>query len=282
MFGLQARGAPLECWSFKLNANDLAFLVDFIVRRERGEAEVRLARWIEGQGRVGRLVARTWLAAGALVAIGDCTFDRRSSHGSVADVSWSLDLALGRIVLDPQPLPLKLLQPFDQQIVSWPCARFRGSVTVGGQRFPIEDVAGSICHYWGQRLPERWYWVSAQQFADEELTVEALLAETRLWGVPWPRLTTGYLFLDAPDQRQFVVSPLNGLIHLAGDPHDFTIVTQPLVGLSYRLHCTAEPASYLDLGEGVRQTLVGTCLVEGLAKAFGTAGLEVRQPRPLP
>ena len=37
------RDAPLEYWFLKVVSGDLAFLVDWIVRKELGEAEVRVS-----------------------------------------------------------------------------------------------------------------------------------------------------------------------------------------------------------------------------------------------
>ena len=55
--------APLEYWFFKLQAGPLAFLVDFIIRRHIGQAEVRISLWVRGQGRVLRTSADSWQAA---------------------------------------------------------------------------------------------------------------------------------------------------------------------------------------------------------------------------
>ena len=42
---LASRGAPLEYWFAKVHAPGLAFLVDLIVRRGVGAAEIRLSYW---------------------------------------------------------------------------------------------------------------------------------------------------------------------------------------------------------------------------------------------
>ena len=42
MKDLEARQAPLEYWFLKLHAGDLAFLVDFIVRRAAATAKVNI------------------------------------------------------------------------------------------------------------------------------------------------------------------------------------------------------------------------------------------------
>lgn len=40
--------------------------------------------------------------------------------------------------------------------------------------------------------------------------------------------------------------------------------------------CWAPAEAYQDLGEGIRNTLVGSCEIQGHARAEGTVGLEHR------
>lgn len=57
----------------------------------------------------------------------------------------------------------------------------------------------------------------------------------------------------------------------------FQLHTRPLAGgETIRLDCSAVPEQYNDLGEGMRQTLLGTCRVDGASAVSGSAGLEVR------
>ena len=44
--------AHLDYWFWKFHVGDLAFLVDLIVRRQTGLAEVRVSQWLRGVGRV--------------------------------------------------------------------------------------------------------------------------------------------------------------------------------------------------------------------------------------
>ena len=66
-------------------------------------------------------------------------------------------------------------------------------------------------------------------------------------------------------------------MRLEGSWHDFQLHTRPLTGgKRIRLDCSAAPEQYNDLGEGIRQTLLGTCRVDGASTVSGSAGLEVR------
>lgn len=277
MEDLESRGAPIEYWFFKFNSGSLAFLVDFIVRRRHHQAEVRLSLWVRGTGRVERAYSSSWRTNSTTVAIAGCELGSGASHGAVADIEWRLDYQAGSARIDPAPRALKLLRPLDMQLLSRPQARFQGSVRVGQERFAISDASGMLCHYWGVRLPARWCWVSASNLGDEDGVVEAMLLRSRLWGLPRPQLDTGYCFLTQGDRTRMLVSPLTALMRLQGSRHDFQLHTRPLAGgETIRLVCSAAPEQYNDLGEGIRQTLLGTCRVDGATAVSGSAGLEVR------
>jgi hypothetical protein len=277
MEDFESRGAPLEYWFFKFNSGPLAFLVDFIARRRQHQAEVRLSLWVRGTGRVERAYSSSWRTNPTTVAIAGCELGSGASHGAVADIEWQLDYQAGSTRIDPAPLALKLLRPLDMQLLSRPQARFRGSVRVGQERFAISDASGMLCHYWGVRLPERWCWISASNLGGEDGAVEAMLLRSRLWGLPRPRLDTGYLFVTQGNRTRTLVSPLTALMRLQGSWHDFQLHTRPLTsGERILLECSANPEQYNDLGEGIRQTLLGTCRVNGATAVSGSAGLEVR------
>ena len=71
-----------------------------------------------------------------------------------------------------------------------------------------------------------------------------------------------------------LVSPLTALMRLQGSRHDFQLHTRPLAGgETIRLVCSAAPEQYNDLGEGIRQTLLGTCRVDSATAVSGSAGL---------
>jgi hypothetical protein len=277
MKDFESRGAPLEYWFFKFNSGPLAFLVDFIVRRRHHQAEVRLSLWVQGTGRVERAYSSSWRTNRTTVAIAGCELGSGASRGAVADIEWQLGFDAGPARIDPAPLALKLLRPLDMQLLSRPQARFQGSVQVGQEQFAISNASGLLCHYWGVRLPERWCWVSASNLGDADGAVEAMLLRSRLWGLPRARLDTGYLFLTQGDRTRMLISPLTALMRLEGRWHDFQLHARPLTGGErIRLDCSATPEQYNDLGESIRQTLLGTCSLNGSTAVSGSAGLEVR------
>jgi hypothetical protein len=73
-----------------------------------------------------------------------------------------------------------------------------------------------------------------------------------------------------------LVSPLTARMRLEGSWHDFQLQARPLTGgETIHLDCRATPEQYNDLGEGIHQTLLGTCRVDGATAVSGSAGLEL-------
>ena len=224
MTDLAVRGSPLEYWFFRLNTGPLAFLVDFIIRREFRAAEVRVSLWVDGLGRVERVHSTAWRTEGETVDTAGCTIGPQRTTGRVEDVEWDLSLELGSSRIDPAVPPVRLLHPFDMEIASRPRARFSGQVTVGDRTFPCVDVPGLVSHYWGRRLPDRWWWVSANKFEDSDVAVEALFARTRIWNLARVPMYAGYLWVEHQGMVQRVIHPLNGLIRVEGSPESFTLL----------------------------------------------------------
>jgi hypothetical protein len=194
----------------------------------------------------------------------------------VADIEWDLRQEFGSSRIDPGVPPIRWLHPFDMEIASRPRARFSGQVRVGDATFPCVEVPGLVSHYWGRRLPDSWWWISANLFEGADLAVEALLARTRVWSLAPIAINAGYLWIEQPGRRQLVIHPLNGLIRIDGTAESFTLRARRLGRPGFEMRCNAAPNAYSDLGEGIKQTLLGTCLIEGMGEARGTAGLEIR------
>jgi hypothetical protein len=270
---LSARSAPLEYWFLKIHSGELAFLVDFIVRRATGKGEVRVSLWHGGVGRVLRSENAKWLA-GDGVAIGDDSMDDRRCVGAVEDVEWQLGFEVrdGRAAAGVPVL--RLTRPFDLELISRPRTIFSGHVTVARERFDLLDVPGSLTHYWGRRLPDRWHWISANAFGDSDLVVEGSLMRSRVWGRR-PALPIGYLWIYEDGHEETLISPLTGLITIDGGLDDYTLLARR-PGREVRLSCSASPESYNDLGEGIRQTLLGRCVLVGRDLVDSRAGLEYR------
>src|SRR5687767_1258024 len=98
-----AREPALEYWFWKVYAGPLAFLVDFIVRRKVGRAEVRVSLWVDGEGRVERTTSQSWLAGQSEVTIASCQIRPTGSAGVVEDIFWDVKWDRGNHFLDTHP-----------------------------------------------------------------------------------------------------------------------------------------------------------------------------------
>jgi len=267
---LRTRGAPVEYWFLKVNGTGLAFLADFIVRRARPAAEIRLSYWVRGAGRVHHDVRESWEIDGSTVRIGDGVFTDTATSGVSGDVRWDLRYRLGPRWLDPGGLGAKLLA-FDTQIVLSPGARVSGEVIVGGEKFAFDDAPAVACHYWSRRLPDRWVWLSANT---RDLDVEALFSRTRVGRLPWPRLSVAYVYVADATSTRYVISPLNGIARATGTADEIRVRTWSPRG-SIAVRVSRNGAANNDIGEGITQTLLADASVDG-HELRGCVGLETR------
>jgi hypothetical protein len=271
----RTRGAPLEYWFIKVARGELAFQVDWIVRRSMGQAQIRISYWVRGHGCVVHAKATTWRADGATVQIAGCTFTPELAVGTTDNVRWDLRYVPGSSRLEPVPFLAKVLRPFDLQLVARPRSHFSGTVEVGGESFAFVDSRGTVNHYWGRRLPDSWAWVSADNLNDGETVVEAALFRTRIWGAPHPSVTGGYVMVDDGRRRAQIIAPVYGRIAGVGDDTCFKINAQS-GRRRVRLTATVPRHAYNDLGQGIRQSLLGNLSVDGWGSSVGQAGLELR------
>lgn len=270
---LASRGARLDYWFIKLYAGDLAFLVDYIVRRPIGQAEVRVSLWVRGAGRVVASTHTSWDDSGAGIVMGDNLLDEKGCRGAVDDVEWDLTYRVHENRAAPRVPVLSRLKAFDLSSVIRPRVAFSGQVTVAGERFDVDETYGILIHYWGRRLPDRWQWISAGAVDGTGTAVEAMALTSKMWGLG-PSFPIGYLWIRRGDQERMLISPLNSVITQGGDLTDYLLIGRRPRGVT-RLKCVAAPGDYNDLGEGIHQTLLGTCTVDGEPVQ---AALEYRVP----
>ena len=76
-------------------------------------------------------------------------------------------------------------------------------------------------------------------------------------------------------RERLSISPATALITASGTPTDFVLVGHSLHG-TVRMHCSAGAGDFNDLGEGIRQTLHGTCSMIGQGRSSTMAGIEYR------
>jgi hypothetical protein len=270
------REAPLEYWFWKFNAGELAFLVDFVVRRRIGQGEVRVSVWVGGKGRVEHQPSDNWSTDASQVSIGDSQLRPDGSTGAAGDISWDLRWTGGADVVDPLPRLIGRTHPLDMDFLLRPGARFTGSVGVGSETFEVEDVAGLFTHYWGRRLSAHWLWISATSFEDDPLRrLEVLIGRSRLWGrIPMP-MATAYFWTTDGQRPELTISPFTGIIRQRRSGENIVVDVRRLDGRRHRIDCRAA-GEINDVGEGIHQTLLGDLVLDGRRATAGTVGIESR------
>ena len=275
--------ANLDYWFWKFHVGDLAFLVDLIVRRQTGLAEVRVSQWLRGVGRVVHDETSDWSTSNAEVRIGRTILQQGRCTGSTDDIAWDLSWREGE-VLSPLRGLIARVEPFDTTLVVWPQARFSGSVQVGAERFELSDLPGTFYHYWGRRLADRWVWLSVTHLEGHpERRVEGLFAaRSRLYGrVPAP-LPVSLLWTVDGDRREELVSAVNAIIRVKADRSTIAVEARGILGARHRLVASWGDVAPNDIGEGIIQTMHADLAVDGVQATSGTVGLEVRgYPHPL-
>jgi hypothetical protein len=275
--------AGVDYWFWKFHVGDLAFLVDLIVRRQRGLAEVRVSQWLRGVGRVVHDETSDWATSATEVRIGGTTLQQGRCVGLAEDISWDLSWRSGE-VLTPMRGLIARFEPFDTTLVVWPLATFSGAVRVGSERFELSDLAGTFYHYWGRRLADRWIWLSATQLEGHpDRRVEGLFgARSRLYGrVPAP-IPVSLLWTVDGDRREELVSAVNGIVRVKADRSKVVVDARGILGARHRLVASWGDVPPNDIGEDIIQTMHADLTIDGVPAVAQTVGLEVRgYPNPL-
>jgi hypothetical protein len=280
------RKTALDYAFFKLNLPEerVALLVDFIVRRQRRIAQVRVsAHGPDGSGvylaeyPLERLAVAPSSADECAVSLGDCWLGTTGSRGAVEATAW--DLAFHPIgpLVSPLIRIADPINPFDLSLLTVPNVRFSGTLTIAGQTYDVHDAHGMVSSYAGRALPERWIWFSCNTFDREDLVAECLVSRSALFGSP-VRLRAGYFYLSTADRTESILAPLNGSIRLEGAREEMTITARRFGGARYVLRGEATRQDFHDLGDRIWNTLIGSCTLEGYGVARGSAALEERTP----
>lgn len=280
LMGFGRRRAALDYAFFKFNLPErgIALLVDFIARPRQRLAQMRATLYtpegaqhhtadfpfsaLHREKSGGVTLADSWLGA-------------TGSRGAVGPIAWDLAFDSATSLVDPQVLGG--VRPFDLRLRSVPDLQFSGSVSVARRGFSFAREPGMVGAYFGRRLPDHWYWVSANAFDQPGVSVECMLLDSTIFGLPFLRARVGYFHLRTPTSSVMVMHPLTGRVKLTGERTDFRVVARPHGGQPIVVHCSAPETRFRHLGDRVFTTLLGTCEVEGLGLADGTAGLERRE-----
>ena len=275
MDDLASRGAPLEYWFWTAHWPGGGAIVDYIVRRSVGQAEIRVGTW---DGKVGPVIhhgSQAWSADASGIWIGDAGLSATGSHGAVDGVRWAIDWDLGADRVLPRPDWFGPMHPFDMEVVVRPGAVFHGTLTIGEREIAL-DGPGAVTHYWGRRLPDRWTWMSASGFDEEpDARLEAYLGSSRMWG-RGRGPSAGYVWLRSGGRTEGTVMPLTGAIRAGRDGSLARLSSLRVDGRRHAIVCSAPAGTFNDIGEGIRQTVLADLSLDGRRRAVGSVALEFR------
>jgi hypothetical protein len=262
----------LEYWFFKFNHQGVALLVDWIARRRTGAGVIRISIHSPTAKEV------IFLDHAPILENGPPELSMQATSWYEGDVRWELALETSVERIRPQIFPAEQLKVFDMSLVSAPRVSFNGWVEHRGNRYPIDQALGMVSHYWGRRLPEEWWWISANQFSDADVSVECSFLRSRIWGSPIS-VPIGYFYYRRGSRSSLLISP-PARITVAGSQDAFQVVVRSL--LRRKIILEARGREYADLGDGIVNTLNGdlqlTEVGKTVAYAEATAGLERRAP----
>jgi hypothetical protein len=282
--GFGRRNTALDYAFFKLNLpeQNVALLVDFIIRRRQHIAQVRVSVHApEGSGvylaeqPLERLAVGSSSSDDRVVSLGESWLGGMGSRGAVEPVTWDLTFHPTGPLVSPLIGMAGPFFPFDLFLQTVPAVRFSGTITIVGQTYDVPDAHGMVSSYAGRALPMRWFWLSCNTFDRENLAVECLVSHPALFGSPL-RLRAGYFYVSTADRTELIVAPLTGSIRLAGTREAITITARRFGGARYVLRGKAAPQDFHNLGDRIWNTLLGSCILEGYGTACGSAALEER------
>jgi hypothetical protein len=140
---------------------------------------------------------------GAYIRIGDAEFGPAAASGSAEgegrSASWDLSISssepplhhLPRDWMYRAPIPkTKLLSPL-------PDARFSGRAQIGGVEVELDGWRGMVGHNWGAQHAERWIWMHAAGFAqDDDAWLDVALGRIAVGPMTTPWIANGVLSID--------------------------------------------------------------------------------------
>jgi hypothetical protein len=282
--GFAERRSALDDTFFKFNLPErgIGLLVDFIVRRRQRHrvVEVRASLYTpEGSSVVSTSYPLSSVRRedGGARTIGNAWLGPSGSRGAIGNVSWDLVFQPAGSLLEPQVIG-QIVRPFDLRLRSVPDALFSGNITIGRHGYSFSHEPGTIGTFFGRRMPDRWYWISASAFDRPGVALECMLLDSSIFGLPFVRTRVGYLSLTSPEGNALLMHPLTANIQLTGDRRDFVVTARPRHGPPISFRCSAPEARYQHLGDRIYATLLGICSVDGLAVSDGLTALAERLP----
>ena len=145
---------------------------------------------------------------GRYIEIGASSFAPRRASGSAqargrsADWELELDPLEGPLHHLPRDWMYRTRLPRTKLVSPSPYVRFSGRVRYGDEQVELDRWPGMVGHNWGAQHAERWIWLHAAGFAeDERAWLDVALGRVRLGRLTTPWIANGMLSLGGERSR---------------------------------------------------------------------------------
>lgn len=142
-----------------------------------------------------------WIeVAGSRMAPGRAT---GAIAGGELEASWDLRFDEGREAFHhlPRPVLYRARLPRTKLLSPYPDSRFAGRLTIGGRTVELDSWPGMVGHNWGSEHAERWSWIQANDFGDDEAVFDAALGRLAIGSLTTPWIGNALLALDGETHR---------------------------------------------------------------------------------
>ncbi len=268
---------------FNVPERELAMLVEVTMRRRQRRRVVEVCASLHTPS--GASVYRASYPRSAIhteptgaLSIGNLWLGAEGSRGVVGHISWDLVFRAAGPLVEPHVVS-GLLRPFDLRLRSVPDALVSGDLSVSGHRYSFSQEPGTISAFHGRRHPDRWQWISANAFDQPGISIECMMLDSTIFGLPFLRARVGYFHLRTPSSTLTLMHPLTGHVRIEGERHQLSIAAHSRQGPEISVRCSVPATSFAHLGEGIYAALLGDCIIDGIAQATRTTGIVERVPQ---
>ena len=146
--------------------------------------------------------------ASGYIEIAGARLEPGRARGEIATdamrASWDLEYASDAPAFKHMPYDFLYRAPLPKTkfLSPYPDARYSGTVTVDGDELAVDSWPGMIGHNWGAEHAERWTWIEANDFREDDgVYFDAALGRVKVGPLTTPWIGNGILHLDGVDHR---------------------------------------------------------------------------------
>ena len=142
------------------------------------------------------------------IRVADAVLEPGRARGDLTteDMRVSWDLEFSSEVAALRHLPYEFLYraalPRTKLLSPYPDARFSGRVSIDGEQLDLDRWPGMVGHNWGAEHAERWSWIQANEFREDDgVLFDVALGRIKLGPMTTPWIGNGLLRVDGRTHR---------------------------------------------------------------------------------